>query len=372
MKIAVHTKELENARIDGTMVYIANVLHAMQKLIGEEDLYLYHAQPYNAHLPVVEHRQMHDRIIPHCPAWTQTRFARAVWQDECDVLWMPLHNMPYLRRKNMRTVVTIHDLAFKFYPQTFPAKDRFLLNLCTDHAVRVADAVIAVSASTKKDLLAIYPSLREEQIHVIHHGFDPRVWQRNVSSHDTRMTLMRYGVRSYDYLIHVGAIQPRKNLTVLVDAFAQIKKTSPQLKLVLVGGDGWLAQGIHAHIAHSPYKNDIIVTGNIAFADVHILMQNASVCALPSLYEGFGISGLEAMAAGVPVVAADNSCFSEVLRDGAIYFDARNVAGCAQAINTVLNDHNKKDVLIMQAQKRVGMFSWEKCARETLDVLREK
>ncbi|MFA5985732.1 MAG: glycosyltransferase family 1 protein [Parcubacteria group bacterium] len=372
MKIAVHTKELENARIDGTMVYIANVLHAMQHMIGEDDLYLYHTRPYNVHVPIAEHPQMHDRTMPHCPVWTQTRFARALWQDKCDVLWMPLHNMPYLRRKNMRTVVTIHDLAFKFYPQTFPTKDRFLINLCTDHAVRVADAVIAVSASTKKDLLAIYPSLREDQIHVIHHGFDPHVWQKHVSVHDAHMTLQRYGVRSRDYLIHVGAIQPRKNLTVLIDAFAQVKKESPQLKLVLVGGDGWLAQGIHAHIARSPYKGDIVVTGNIAFADVHILMQNASVCVLPSLYEGFGISGLEAMAAGVPVVAADNSCFGEVLGDGAIYFDAKNVAKCAEAIATVLCDHDKKNILIAQAQKRADMFSWEECARKTLDVLRAR
>lgn len=370
MKIAVHTKEMENVRIDGTMVYMSHVLYNMQEMIGNDDVFHYHSAPYNEHMKKMTHTHFHERIVSQSPFWTQTRFASTLWQDRCDVLWMPLHNMPYIRRKNMRTVVTIHDLAFKFFPETYPTKDRIKLNFFTDHAVKTADVLIAISASTKKDILSFYPQVREQDVHVVHHGFDPQLWQKGFPMNDVQEILQKYDVHGQRYTIHVGAVQPRKNLILLINSFVQVKRTDPDLKLVLVGGDGWLARKIHEHIAHCPYKSDIIVTGNICFADVNVLMQNASVCALPSLYEGFGIPGLEAMAAGVPVVAANNSCFPEVLGDGAIYFDAHSVSDCARSIGDVLHDTSLREMLIARAQKRAELFSWETCAQKTLAVIR--
>ncbi len=371
MKIAVHTKEMENMRIDGTMVYMSHVLYNMQEMIGDDDAFLYHSIPYNEHLKKMTHAHFHERIVSQSPFWTQTQFASALWRDRCDALWMPLHNVPYMRRKNMRTVVTIHDLAFKFFPGTYPTKDRIKLNFFTDHAVKTADAIIAISASTKKDILSFYPQVREQNVHVVHHGFDPQLWQKVFPINDIQEILQKYHVQGQQYIIHVGAVQPRKNLILLIDAFAQIKRTDVDLKLVLVGGDGWLAEKIHEHIANCPYKSDIIVTGNICFEDVNVLMQNASVCALPSLYEGFGIPGLEAMAAGVPVVAANNSCFPEVLGDGAIYFDAQSISDCARSISDVLHDNKRREALITCAQKRAKLFSWKICAQKTLAVIRD-
>ncbi len=370
MKIAVHTKEMENARIDGTMVYMSHVLYNMQEMIEDDDVMLYHAMPYNEHLKKMTHTHFHERIVPQSPFWTQTRFASALWRDRCDALWMPLHNMPYMRHKNMRTVVTIHDLAFKYFPKTYPTKDRIKLNFFTDHAVAAADAIIAISTSTKEDILSFYPQVREQNVYVVHHGFDPQLWKKSFSIDDMQEILQKYNIQRQQYIIHVGAVQPRKNLILLIDAFVQIKKTSPELKLVLVGGDGWLAKEIHEYIFDCPYRRDIVVTGNIGFADVNVLMQNASVCAIPSLYEGFGIPGLEAMAAGVPVVAANNSCFPEVLGDGAIYFDARSIVDCAQSISDVLHDNELREALITCAQRRAELFSWKTCAQKTLAVIR--
>lgn len=371
MKIAIHTKELENARVDGTMVYIANVLQGMHKVIDEDHVYLYHANPYNARMHITPHAQFHDRMVSQGSLWTQTRFASALWNDQCDVLWMPLHNMPVLRRKNMRTIVTIHDLAFKIFPETYPASDRRRLNLLTDHAVRYADAIIAISLSTKNDLLKFYPRLREEKIHVVYHGFDPDVW----NGHDSRRStgeeiIKKYAVCSGQYIIHVGAIQPRKNLNMLIDAFAQVKKSLPQYKLVLVGGDGWLAKEIHEHIAHSPYRDDIVVTGNLDFADVQALMAHARVCAMPSLYEGFGLPGLEAMASGVPVVASTSSCFPEVFGNGARYFEAHDVLACAKAIINTCTDASERQHLCAHARHNIARFSWDETSSQTMMVIR--
>lgn len=372
MKIGIHTKELQNQRIDGTMVYLAHILRNMEELIVDDDVYTYHTGSYNARIiPMIGDKKYHDRMIANMPMWTQIGFARALWKDRCDVLWMPVHNVPYMRRGNMRVVVTIHDLAFKFFPDTYPDADRRKLNILTDHAVKVADDIIAISQTTKNDLLTIYPYLQEQHVHVIHHGFDPVLWQQHVDDSQNIKTLGTYHLQIGKYIIHVGAIQPRKNLIVLIDAFAQIKRTNSAMQLVLVGGDGWLAEDIHAHIKMCPYRDDIIVTGNINFDDVRTLMCGACVCVLPSLYEGFGMPGLEAMAAGVPVVAAENSCFPEILGEGAVYFDARSNEDCARAIKEVINDpvrtHERRD----HAQKRATLFSWKTCAERTCAVLRE-
>jgi glycosyltransferase involved in cell wall biosynthesis len=371
MKIAIHTKELENARVDGTMVYIANVLQGMQKVIDEDDVYLYHAKPYNTRMHITPHTQFHDRLVSQGFLWTQTRFTSALWHDQCDAVWMPLHNLPFLRRKTMRTIVTIHDLAFKIFPDTYPASDRRRLNLLTDHAVRYADAVIAISQSTKNDLLKFYPHLQEEKIHVIHHGFDPEIWKGcDGTQYPSEKKIKKYAVCHDQYIIHVGAIQPRKNLHVLIDAFAQVKISLPQYKLVLVGGDGWLARGIHEHIAHSPYRDDIVVTGNVDFADVRALVAHARVCVMPSLYEGFGLPGLEAMASGVPVVASTSSCFPEIFGNGARYFDAHDVTACAKSIITTCTDEIDRQHLLAHAKNNSTRFSWAETASQTIRVIR--
>ena len=372
MKIGVHTKELQNARIDGTMVYLSNVLSAMREMIGDDEMYLYHTRPYNAQLQHVQHHaQYHDRIVPEMPLWTQTGFAAALWRDRCDVLWMPLHNVPLVRRTHMRTVVTIHDLAFHFYPQTYPVKDQKKLLMLTDYAVRRADEIIAISASTKKDLLTVYPFLCEEKIHVVHHGFDPYVWQNNhLTNEQEQKILDHYTVQSGEYIIHVGALQPRKNIRMLIDAFAVVKERLPHYKLVLVGGDGWLAQSIHQQQQESVNCDDIIIAGNVAFDEVRTLMAHARACTVPSLYEGFCLPGLEAMAVGVPVVASDNSCLREIFGAGARYCASTDHTEYAQTVLDVCMNESERVHLMQSAAQNIMRFSWHDTAQRTLAILR--
>lgn len=366
MKCAVHAKELEKARVDGTMVYLYNVLRAMRELIMDDQIFLYHNKEFNRKFHDLFHAKYQDRLVCALPMWTQSAFAHAVWQDHCDVLWMPLHNMPLFHRSGMRTVVTIHDVAFKFFPDTYPACDRWRLNLLTDHVVRHADEIIAISETTKRDLLKVYPFLRSDHIHVVYHGFDPHVWQRKTCDD----VLHAYGVRLNRYIIHVGAIQPRKNLITLIDAFEIIKKNASDMKLVLVGGDGWLAKKTHERITRSIHRDDIIVTGNISFQHTRALLSGAQVCVLPSLYEGFGLPGLEAMAVGVPVVAARNGCFEEILGDGAVYFDPNRVDVCADMIMKIINDIDMRSRLHDFAVNRISELTWHKTAQKTLAILR--
>ncbi len=369
LHIGVHASELDQERIDGTRVYLHNVLTHMQKNTAHDRFTLYHRRDFHPALRPPDNPRYRIARIPDAPLWTQTRFARALWKDAPDVVWMPLHNAPLIHKKHMKIVVTIHDVAFLRFPQTFPAKDLRKLRFLTRHAVRTADHIIAVSHATKKDLLTYYPRLSADDITVVHHGIDMAVWQKTYPDHVVRDVLATHCVAASQYIVHVGAVQPRKNLVRLIAAFERIKKTAPHMKLVLVGGRGWLWETIEQRAKDSVYADDILFAGNIPFRDVVILVQNAGVCVLPSLYEGFGLPVLEAMAARTPVVAARNSSITEIAGDAAVYCDANSSASIARGIVRVLSDAQLQHTLRTKGTQRAAQFSWEHCAKNTLRVL---
>jgi glycosyltransferase involved in cell wall biosynthesis len=285
---------------------------------------------------------------------------------------MPVQNMPILRRKNLKTVVTIHDLAFKIFPQHFTKKDLMKLNGLADMAIKNADKIIAISNSTKDDIIRFYPKINREKIAVIHNGFDSELFGQKVSQEKSSKILRNYNLEAGTYLLYVGAIQPRKNLGVLIDAFEKAKEKNPDLKLVLAGAPAWKSENTFEKITHSPFKEDITVTGNLSFENVSILYQNALMFIFPSLYEGFGIPILEAMASGMPVILAKNSSLPEVGGEAALYFATENSAELASCINKIIEDKVLRENLIRKGLEHCKNFSWEKCAQQTLDILLKK
>lgn len=370
MRIAIHAADLDHDRIDGTRVYMKNVLQHIGKLSPSDEFLIYHGAVFNPALAPQKEPNYFFKSVPFRWFWTQTRFAWEVFCDKPDALWLPMHNLPFLRRKNLRTAVTIHDLAFKIFPAYFPARDLRKLNLLTDYAIRRADKLIAVSHSTKNDILKFYPEIPAEKITVVHHGFDAQLFQKNMP--EAQKVLASYGLESKKYLLYVGAIQPRKNLETLLDAFEKLKEGGSDLKLVLAGEKAWLWEGVTAKIARSPFGHDIVLTGAVPFAQLPALYQNAGVFVFPSLYEGFGIPLLEAFASGTPVVAAGNSSLPEVGGEAALYFQAEDSAELAEKIGQVLGDESLRAGLIEKGSKRLAEFSWEKCAQETLAVIAGK
>lgn len=370
LHIAVHATELDQERIDGTRVYMKEMLARCGALASDDQFFLYHQDTFNDALMPPQRKNYHIRKLSHIPLWTQTRFAFDLLRTKPDVVWMPLHNAPLIHSKKTKIVVTIHDLAFKFFPETFPQCDLRRLNFLTALAVRNADHIIAVSHATKNDLIRSYPHLTKEKITVVHHGVDVSWWRKRSDEKDVKNILTQYGIVSGTYLIHVGAIQPRKNLVTLIDAFVLVKKKFPAMKLVLVGGNGWLWQKTKDHAARSVYQSDIIFTGNVSREYVRALMHNACIFVFPSLYEGFGLAGVEAMAAGVPVVAARNSSITEVLGNAAQYFDATDIDACHDRIVAICEDSILRKEMCTQGLRRAENFSWDTCAKKTLAVLR--
>lgn len=369
MKIAIQAADLDAPRIDGTRVYIHNLLKYFGTLDPASQFFIYHKNNFNPHLAPPDFSNYKFTAKPLKYFWTQTRFCCSLWKDKPEVLWMPMHNIPIIRRKGLKTVVTIHDLAFKYFPETFTKKDLFKINLLTKLAVTLADKIITISESSKKDILKFYPSVKSDEIKVIYHGFDAEVYDRERDMGKEEEIKNKYGI-SGPYLIYVGAIQPRKNLERLVEAFDKSKKYLPDLKLVLVGEKAWLSDGVFKKIEDSSYKKDVMCPGQLEFEMVGHLLRGAAAFVFPSLYEGFGIPVLEAFAAKVPVICADNSSLPEVGGDAAIYFNGQNADDLAEKIKKVLADDGLRNIQVAKGLERIKKFSWEKCARETLEYLK--
>jgi len=369
MKIAVHAADLDNERIDGTRVYLLNMLKNFGKLDEQTNFTLYHRNDFNPQLTPPSFKNYLLKKIPFPIFWTQTRFAWQLFWDRSDVLWMPVHNMPILRRKKLKVVVTIHDLAFKIFPQYFPKKELAKLNNLTDYAVENANGLIAVSQATKKDILKFYPNIKEEKIKVIYHGFDAQLFNLNFSENQLKEVLKSYSLKAKSYLLYVGAIQPRKNLMVLIEAFEKIKKSQPEMKLLLAGATAWNFEETLERIKCSVFAKDIIVTGKVPFESLVVFYRNASAFIFPSIYEGFGIPVLEAMASGTPTIIANNSSLPEVGGKAVLYFDASSSQELAACVARVLSDEALRGQMIAEGLLQVQKFAWEKCAKETLEFI---
>lgn len=370
MKIAIQAADLDADRIDGTRVYILNLLKYFGKLDQSSEFLIYHRSKFNPELTPPNFSNYKIKKIFAPLFWTQTRFAAELWKDRPDVLWMPMHNAPLLRPKKIKTIVTIHDLAFKYFPEHFPKKDLLKINLLTGLAVKNAGGIIAISESSKKDILKFYPETRAEKIKVIYHGFDPEVFQKKRDLEKEAGIKKRLTIRG-KYLLYAGAIQPRKNLEVLIEAFNRLKTgQKSDLALVLAGEKAWLSESTVQKAHKSPFSGDIIMPGKLKFDDLGHLFRGAAAFIFPSLYEGFGIPILEAMAAKVPVICAQNSSLPEVGGVAALYFNSGDAEDLAQKIKLVLEDEDFRSIMIAKGLEQIKKFSWEKCARETLEYLK--
>ena len=333
----------------------------------DDSFCIYHQNQFNPLLapPTFENYSVKKLSFP--ALWTQIRFAWQLFRDNPDVLWMPVHNVPIIRRKRLKVVVTIHDLAFKIFPEYFPRNDLSKLNRLSDHAVKNADHLIAVSQCTKDDILKFYPNVSADKISVIHHGYDSELFSCVAKTENEDEILANYKLKTEGYLLYVGAIQPRKNLSVLISAFEKAKKEAPELKLILAGAPAWQADVTLDRIAASSVKDDIVITGTIPFDILPALYRNAAAFIFPSLYEGFGIPVLEAMASGAPTILANNSSLLEAGGDSALYFETENADDLYEKIKSILNHKGLREELIEKGKAHCSNFSWEKCAAETLE-----
>lgn len=293
---------------------------------------------------------------------------RAEWFARFDALLAPNYVPPATKTKGL--VITVHDLAFKILPETAPHANRFWLKYL-DRALHHAAEIITVSEATKNDLVEIY-DIAPERVTAVASGVDLDVYHSSPKEEVARVS-QKYGIDG-PYFLFVGGLEPRKNLRMLLRAFARLPEDVLPA-LVLAGAPvHWIPGGpeiMTSAIRSLPQRvrDRVILTGYVPQADKVALLSGAEALVYPSVYEGFGLPVLEAMACGTPVLTSNVSSLPEVAGEAALLVDPYETSAIAEGMEKLLRDEELRARLREAGPHRASLFSWEESARQTAKVL---
>jgi len=302
--------------------------------------------------------------------WEQTVLPVLAARDGVDLLHCPLNVRPVVQSPPV--VLTIHDLTFERFPDRFhPLKQRYLSWL-TRHSARRARRVLADSAATKEDVERHY-GIRSERVDVVYPGVDRdfRPYRQDDPADAAALTAFRskHGLPEH-VILYLGTLEPRKNVDRLVSAYAALVDAGIPHHLVLAGGKGWNYQAIFRAVEDRQLGERVHFPGYVTREEQPLWYNSADVFVYPSLYEGFGIPPLEAMACGVPVVTSDTSSLPEAVGDAGATVDPTDVEALTEAIHAVLSDASQAAAMRDAGLKRAALFTWESAAESCLSAYR--
>jgi len=360
MIIGVDANEANVPMKVGVSVYTLNLLRYFRKRADKNTqfkIFLRHKP--SSDLPDAN-RYFSYEVISGIVFWSQIFLPLHLYSKrDVDIFFSPAHYAP--RFCPVPTVITIHDLSYIYFPGDFLKKDLYQLRNWTQYSIHKAKKIIAVSKTTKNDIMKAY-QIPEERVEVVYNGYEKELKIKNLESKikiDTKNP----------YILYVGTLQPRKNIVTLIQAFAKFKDSYPEFKLIVAGKKGWLFESIFDFVSELGLNNDIYFSDYVTDQQLAFLYKNAFCFVLPSLYEGFGIPILEAMSFGCPVISSFASSLPEVGGDACLYFDPQGVDDLVEKIKQIKNDTKLRADLIQKGKKRVKEFSWEKCGEETLSII---
>ena len=281
-----------------------------------------------------------------------------------NVYYSPDYTLPPLRAG--RAAVTVHDLSFLRVPETADAGLRAYLSAAVPRAVARADHVFADSAHTRQDLIDLL-GVAPDKVTVILSAASPR-FRRVENAQALAEVRARYALDG-PFILGLGTLEPRKNLARLMEAFAQVRDDGHPHALILAGGRGWMDDPIFAHVERLGLRDSVRFLGYVPDADLPALYSLADAFAFPSLYEGFGLPPLEALACGTPTVVSDTSSLPEVVGDAALLVPPTDVAALAATLRRLLDDETLRARLRAAGPAQAARFSWDTGARQLRDTL---
>ncbi len=270
-----------------------------------------------------------------------------------------------------KSITFVYDTSYMAYPDATTKRHQYLLATNVPKWIKRTDKVATLSDFSRTEIMK-YFGTPDEKIQIVPCGVD-RAEYYNRPSGEVAALKAKYSLPD-DYLLFLGNIEPRKNLVRLIRAYRALPVAlRSRHPLLLVGGGGWRAEEIDAEVAAARAAGDQIIlpTGYIGDTDLPALFSGAVLLAWPSLYEGFGIPPLQAMACGVPVLVGNNSSLPGVCGHAAVYVDAENEADITAKLQLLLTDQNLREELIIKGQVRAQMFGWEQSAMELMNAIRE-
>jgi glycosyltransferase involved in cell wall biosynthesis len=275
------------------------------------------------------------------------------------------HLLPPLR--GVTCVLTIHDMIFSLFPEHQKRLNYWYLSMAMPIFCRRADAIITVSEFSKQDIVQYY-GLDPDKVTVIYEAAGPEF--APVAPSVVEDVRDRYSLPE-SFLIHVGTIEPRKNLTRLVQALQQLRDSGLKVPLVVVGGKGWLYHDFFRRLEELEVRDAVYFPGYVADSDLPALYSAARAAVMPSLYEGFGLPILEAMSCGTPAICSSTSSLPEIGGEAARYFDPHDVEAIAETVHNIWTRSDLRAEMRNQGQAQASKFSWDRAARETISVYEE-
>ncbi len=363
MKIAVDARLLSRP-ITGIGRYTLEMCRSLSK-IPHISLYLYSPAPICADLPL----DFESVIVRTCgwengllrQLWSESYLPMWAKNDAVDVFWGPCHRLPHWLPNNIARVVTIHDLVWIYAPDTMRPLSRLLERYQMPFGVKIADGVVADSQATanalKKEL-----AVCKNKLAVIPLGASQA---KCIVPSDL---LKELGI-DHPYFLFVGTQEPRKNLTRLLAAYSRLPTSLKEsTMLVIAGGKGWGDVKLSNLITEFGLMNYVRVLGYVDETTLSALYANAQFLAMPSLYEGFGLPLVEAMAYGIPLLTSDNSSMPEVAGDAGLLVDAQELSSIESGLVKMITDSDLRKNLANNARRRAVRFNWNDSARQLVSV----
>lgn len=366
--------------IDGTALpaqpvgagnYIIHLIRSLIELNSEHEFVIF-AQLSRQHLfDLPPTPGLHWQLVPEInPArrlpWEQISFPALVKKAEVDLLHSPHYTRPY--RLNCPSVVTFHDMTFFLFPQLHTLAKRFFFKAAIRMSARRANALIAISENTRQDAIRLI-KIPADKIFTIPLGVDEHF---HPVHDDALLAEVRHRYNLPErFILYVGVVEPRKNLPLLLRSYKTIVDEGINHPLVIAGRFGWMYNELIREIDALGLKNKIHFTGYLPQADLPIVYNLADVFVYPSIYEGFGLPPLEAMACGTPVITTAISSMPEHVGDAGILVPAEDEGALSRALHNVLTDRSLQDRLRLKGPQQAANFTWQRTALETLQIYKQ-
>jgi glycosyltransferase involved in cell wall biosynthesis len=349
--------------------YIFKLLQALAAL-DRENRYVFFAK--RAHIDELGIDQPNVELVPTDHAarplrliWEQSELPYKLRRLGVNVLHSPHYTMPLA--KACRSIVTIPDMTFELLPELHTAVKRIFFRAMMRWSARHADRLIAISESTRSDIIRIL-GVSPDRVVAVPLAADAEF--RPLPPARVTTVCTDYGVVAGRYVCYVGVLEPRKNLPLLLQAYAALPRELQAMPLVIAGKKGWMYHEILERVTALGLGDRVLFVGHVPQDRLPALYNGARAVVYPSIYEGFGLPVLEAMQCGVPVISTTSSSIPEVAGEGALLVGPADVVGLTSALIKVLSDDEFAADLSRRGLRQAARFSWERCARETLEVYR--
>lgn len=370
VRIGINARYLQR-RMSGIERYIMELLISLPKIDKERHyVFFFNKDIAVPKIPTTQNVSLHVSTFP-----TANRALRLFWEhialyyelkkQNITIFHGPAFFTPLWKPKGCKYVITVHDITFKKYSEGFTLATRLYYTALFPRSLHLADVIITDSISTKNDLIESY-GINSEKIQVVYLGISEE-FLKKVHSVDPKKVIAKYNLPE-KYFLFTGVLSPRKNLLTILDAFKAIKEKYKAYKLVIVGRPGWLYQEIFEKVTALSLNNDVLFIDYVPEHELPFFYRNATIFLFPSLYEGFGLPILEAMASGCAVITSNVSSMPEVAGDAALYVNPTKKEELIHAMKTIINNKDVQRQLQKKGFSQIKKFSWEKTARETAAV----